>query len=51
MTEPETLAELIDDCAAIPADLREQHHVAPLPPAPLAWAVDETCHSQVAGLD
>lgn len=50
-TEPETLAELISDCAEIPAGLREQRPVAPTPPAPRAWAVDDTCHSQVAGLD
>ncbi|GAB2976886.1 hypothetical protein LWP59_30760 [Amycolatopsis acidiphila] len=50
-TEPETLAELISDCADIPAGLRERRPSAPTPPAPRGWAVDEACHSQVADLD
>ncbi|WP_166462975.1 hypothetical protein [Amycolatopsis acidicola] len=50
-TEPENLAELISDCADIPADLRVRRDVAPRPPAPRQWTVDETCHSQVAGLE
>ncbi|WP_200834549.1 hypothetical protein [Amycolatopsis alkalitolerans] len=50
-TEPETLAELISDCAEIPAGLREQRPSAPTPPAPRGWTVDEACHSQVDGLD
>ncbi|WP_154760367.1 hypothetical protein [Amycolatopsis pithecellobii] len=50
LTEPETLAELISDCASIPADLREQRPSTPTPPAPRPWTVDETCHSQVEGL-
>jgi hypothetical protein len=50
-TEPETLAELISDCADIPADLREQRPSTPTPPAPRVWTVDDACHSQVAGLD
>jgi hypothetical protein len=50
-TEPESIAELINDCADIPADLRVQREVAPRPPAPRSWTVDDACHSQVAGLD
>ncbi|WP_177228537.1 MULTISPECIES: hypothetical protein [Amycolatopsis] len=50
-TEPETLADLIGDCADIPAELREQHRPVPPPPTPRGWAVDEACQAQVAGLD
>jgi hypothetical protein len=50
-TEPETLAELISDCAEIPGGLRSAPEAAPLPPAPRAWSVDEACHSRVAGLE
>lgn len=50
-TEPETLAELISDCADIPQDLRLRRDTAPRPPAPREWAVDDACHSQVADLD
>ncbi|WP_236788826.1 hypothetical protein [Amycolatopsis sp. GM8] len=49
-TEPETLAELISDCADMPAGLRQQRPTAPTPPAPRAWTVDDTCHSQVEAL-
>lgn len=49
--EPETLAELISDCAAIPEDLRPQRTGTPRPPAPGEWIVDEACHSRVTGLD
>jgi hypothetical protein len=50
-TEPETLAELISDCADIPEGLRLQRMVAARPPTPGNWAVDEACQAQVAGLD
>ncbi|HKS44563.1 MAG TPA: hypothetical protein VJT49_05505 [Amycolatopsis sp.] len=50
-TEPETLDELINDCADIPEELRVPAGSAPHPPAPQQWVVDEACHSQVAGLD
>jgi hypothetical protein len=49
--EPETLAELISDCADIPQDLRLPREAVPRPPAPNAWSVDESCHAQVADLD
>lgn len=51
VTEPETLRELISDCADIPGDLRSAPQAAPLPPAPRAWSVDEACHSRVADMD
>ncbi|GAA3812747.1 MULTISPECIES: hypothetical protein [Amycolatopsis] len=51
VTEPETIAELIDDCADIPAELRAAHASAPRPPAPRGWAVDDACHAQVVGLE
>jgi hypothetical protein len=51
IAEPETLAELISDCADIPEGLRPRLTAAPRPPAPRTWTVDEACHSQVAGLD
>jgi hypothetical protein len=50
-TEPETLAELISDCADIPAGLRPERMVAVRPPRPETWTVDEACQAQVAGLD
>ncbi|HVV08785.1 hypothetical protein [Amycolatopsis sp.] len=50
-TEPENLAELINDCADIPADLRVRPATTPRPPAPRDWTVNEKCHAQVAGLE
>ncbi len=50
VTEPETLSELIADCALIPATLQAESR----PPAPVTaspWEVDEVCHAQVAELD
>jgi hypothetical protein len=49
--EPETLAELISDCAEIPQDLRPVSEAVPRPPAPASWTVDDSCHAQVADLD
>ena len=50
VTEPETLSELIADCALIPDTLR-----AGTPPLASAtarpWEVDDACHAQVAELD
>ncbi|WP_179957071.1 hypothetical protein [Amycolatopsis anabasis] len=48
--EPETLGELIADCALIPQSLRAEAPVLP-PPAVRPWTVDEACHAQVADLD
>ncbi|MEU3271872.1 hypothetical protein ABZ639_13565 [Saccharomonospora sp. NPDC006951] len=47
-TEPETMAELIEDCADIP-----RPSPAPLaaPSAAQPWAVSDACHAQVADLD
>ncbi|WP_194240128.1 hypothetical protein [Amycolatopsis sp. YIM 10] len=50
-TEPETIGELIADCADLPEQL---HACASTPAAPKAaprWTVDERCHAQVAELD
>jgi hypothetical protein len=49
-TEPETLSELIADCALIPDSLRCETAVVP-PAAARPWTVDDTCHAQVADLD
>ncbi|GAB3571552.1 hypothetical protein GCM10027445_27020 [Amycolatopsis endophytica] len=51
VTEPETIADLIDDCADFPTELRAAQASAPRPPAPRAWSVDDTCHAQVVGLE
>jgi hypothetical protein len=50
VTEPETLSELIADCAFIPATLQAES----LPTASVTakpWRVDDACHAQVAELD
>ncbi|UOX85156.1 hypothetical protein MUY14_25515 [Amycolatopsis sp. FBCC-B4732] len=50
VTEPETLSELIADCALIPETLQAER--LPLPRATAKpWQVDEACHAQVAELD
>lgn len=47
-TEPETLAELIADCAEIPRpEVPRQEQVAAAAP----WKVDDACHARVADLD
>jgi len=51
LTEPETIADLIGDCAHIPAELRATQSGTPRPPAPREWAVDDACHAQVVGLE
>jgi hypothetical protein len=50
VTEPETLSELIADCAQIPAALQAERLPLPRVAAP-PWQVDEACHAQVAELD
>ena len=50
VTEPETLSELIADCALIPATLQAESR-PPVPVTARPWAVDEACHAQVAELD
>ena len=50
VTEPETLSELIADCALIPATLQAESLELPRVTAK-PWQVDEACHAQVAELD
>jgi len=49
-TEPETLSELIADCAEIPAALQAENLPLPHVTAP-PWKVDEACQAQVADLE
>ncbi|WP_297544564.1 hypothetical protein [Amycolatopsis sp.] len=49
-TEPETMGELIADCADIPPSLHTEVPRA-RPGAARTWAVDDDCHAQVAELD
>jgi hypothetical protein len=48
--EPETLSELIADCAEIPVVLQAAKTPLPRMAAPV-WQVDDTCQAQVADLD
>lgn len=48
--EPESIGELIADCADIPASLQAENLPLPRQIAP-PWTVDERCHAQVADLD
>ncbi|MFD9895128.1 hypothetical protein ACFWY9_37790 [Amycolatopsis sp. NPDC059027] len=48
--EPETIGELISDCAHIPAALQAENLPLPREAAP-PWTVDDACHAQVAELD
>ncbi|WP_020657638.1 hypothetical protein [Amycolatopsis benzoatilytica] len=54
-TEPETIGELIADCAHLPSALRPEATAAearlPRPRAARPWSVDDACHAQVADLD
>ncbi|QWF78179.1 hypothetical protein [Amycolatopsis sp. CA-230715] len=49
-TEPETLGELIADCALIPSSLVTETPAVP-PQAARPWTVDDTCQAQVAEYD
>lgn len=49
--DAEEIGELIQDCAAIPAQLRPATNVVPLPRSAAAWTVNEACLAQVDGLD
>ncbi|WP_205215365.1 hypothetical protein [Amycolatopsis albispora] len=51
LTEPETIGELIADCADLPAELHTQASAPATPKAAPSWTVDERCHAQVADLD
>ncbi|MGW7539381.1 hypothetical protein [Amycolatopsis sp. NPDC054798] len=54
-TEPETLGDLIADCADLPSALQPERPAdqarLPLPRTARPWTVDDACHAQVADLD
>jgi hypothetical protein len=50
-TDAESLGELIDDCTAIPADLRPTDRALVLPNAAAAWSVTDAHLAQVTDLD
>ena len=45
------MAELIADCADIPARVRTAPHDIPLPRSAAAWSVDEVCLAHVHDID
>ncbi|MFD7656461.1 hypothetical protein ACFV4N_21030 [Actinosynnema sp. NPDC059797] len=49
--EADTLAELIDDCTALPEELRVSGATPPEPGAAAPWQVDDANYAQVADLD
>lgn len=49
-SEPDTMDELIADCAAIPSSLMADPAVIPRSRA-AHWSVDDKCAAQVADLD
>lgn len=49
--EAESYAELIADCADIPAALRTSEHDLPGPRAATPWEVDEASFAQVSTLE
>lgn len=51
VADPENLAELISDCAELPASMRHPAPAAEAPGWPVDWHVDDVCFAQVAGLD
>jgi hypothetical protein len=51
ITEPDSIAELIADCAQIPRSVRESPNTPPIPRRAAVWEVTETCRAQVADLD
>lgn len=53
MTTPEadSIAELIADCADIPARVRTTARAYPVPAQAAGWTVDEACLAQVRDLD
>ncbi|HVV20001.1 MAG TPA: hypothetical protein VHF06_11240 [Pseudonocardiaceae bacterium] len=53
MTTPEadSMAELIADCADIPARVLAAPRDIPLPRNAAAWSVDDACQAQVLDLD
>ncbi|MFC6090385.1 hypothetical protein [Saccharothrix lopnurensis] len=49
--EANTLAELIDDCTALPEELTGTGTTTPEPGAAAPWRVDESNYAQVVDLD
>ncbi|MGM1059260.1 hypothetical protein [Saccharothrix sp. Mg75] len=50
-TEADTLAQLIDDCTALPEGLVTPAAASPEPRAAAPWEVDDAHYAQVAELD
>jgi hypothetical protein len=50
-TEPDSIDELIADCAQIPTAVRASRTGTPLPRLAPAWEVTDGCRAQVADLD
>ncbi|SER38434.1 hypothetical protein SAMN04487818_10391 [Actinokineospora terrae] len=48
---PESMGELIADCAGIPPELTHHRPALPGPRVPAPWQVDDATHAQVADLD
>jgi hypothetical protein len=51
VNDPDSLDELIADCAEIPNAVRSCHIPVPPPREATPWEVDEACLAQVIGLD
>lgn len=51
VADPESLAELISDCASLPDSVRHPAPAAEPAGQPAVWRVDDACFAQVAGLD
>jgi hypothetical protein len=51
VNDPDSLDELIADCAEIPRTLATCHLPVPSPRAAPPWQVDEVCLAQVSDLD
>ena len=49
--EPDSLDDLIADCAEIPNTLRATHPALPQPRAAARWEVDDACLAQVIDLE
>lgn len=49
--EADSMAELIADCADIPARVLAAPRDIPLPRNAAAWSVDDACQAQVLDLD
>jgi hypothetical protein len=49
--EAESIAELIADCADIPAELRASEQNLPGPHAATPWEVDDATFAQVSSLE